>query len=804
MKKLICIILVMIIVFSFLHIANGDTAQLLLSCNTNGTNVRSKAGVQASTLFKLSYGQYVLKLGTVKDSSDSVWYQIYDFNSNKSGFVASWLLDSTGITIKGTDSNFTSRVNTELLNVRTGPGREFKLVSTLPQGTRINVVRVITRSDKEDWYKYKGSNGTYYFVASWYTEKLSTNTTPLPNPTTPTTTSQTASASDYLNLRDGPSTDCSKISLIDKGDSVQIVGAAKNSNGELWVQVVYKNLTGWAIAQYLSYKNTLNIDTTVIGGSCVTNDTTNVRDSPSTSSAVQSVLEKGFSTDIIGVATNKDKETWYEISVNSKNGWVLSSLLSVKKKEKGIIKNVVWSIASSGIDININGQNLSQPQVSMLENPLRLTLTFNLASLLNQNGSLELNIYPINRVRFESANDSVVVTVDLVREIPCQVEYKDNSLTILHMTLPKEGQKLVEVSGREIYANVKLVNNQSYIDFVDFTRAFDIVLNAGNYSFDFFGKAVSLDKSKLLQADSSYFIAVSELGQLLNISVLETEHEIYFDPTLLDYSKSNNVINLTFSFPADAVKIAENGKNYLAFYADFGTFDLADSKKRDGNNPPQIMFEVSPNATINAKDNVVQINLSDGTKSGKLAQKTIVIDPGHGSYSGPYLDVGAIGPTGVKEAYIVLDIALRLQKLLEADGAKVILTHTTVDNQSNPTLAQRAAIANGSGGDLFLSIHLNASMGSEGNGTETYYWYDTSKKYAQTIQSTLVQALGTADRGIKKESLYVCKNITTMPSILAEIVFVSNLTEEAKCKNSAFLDSVAQALKQGIENYFNG
>jgi N-acetylmuramoyl-L-alanine amidase len=806
MKKFVSFILILSMIFSFLHTVKGDVEQVLLSCNTNGTNVRSKAGTKASIVFKLSYGEYVLQSTTVKDNTGAVWYQIYDFNTNKSGFVASWLLDSTGITIKGADANFIARVNTESLNIRAGPGREFTLITTLSQGTKINVVRVITRSDKEEWYKFKGNSGKYYFVASWYTEKLSSPTIPTTpiTPTTPTNNVQVATASDYVNLRTGPSTDYVKLALIDKGDSVQIVGAAKNESGELWVQVVYKGSQGWTSVQYFKIDKPVNVDTTFIGGSGTTQDAVSVRECPATTSNVQSVLKKGASINILGIAINKEKETWYEISVDSKYGWVRSDLISANKKEKGILQSVLWGITPNGIDVNISGWSLPNPHVSLLENPLRLTITFGGTSLLKDNGSLEINVYPINRVRYESNNDSVIVTADLTREIPYQVEFKSNSLTVLHLTLPKEGQKLVEISGREIYANVKLLNGESYVDLSDFTRAFNIIANTDGGSFDFFGNAIAIDKSKLLKSDSSTFIAISDLASLFNVSVFETEHEIYIDPILIDYSKSDNIINLKFSFPTDAKKISESGKNYIAFYADFGSFSLPDCKKRDVNNPPRILFEVGPNASIDAHDNIVKITLDASIKSGKLSHKTIVIDPGHGSYTGPYLDVGATGPTGVKEAYVVLDIALRLQKLLEADGAKVILTHTTVDNHSNPTLAERVAIANGSGGDLFLSIHLNASIESDGNGTETYYWYDTSKKYAQTIQNALVQTLGTSDRGIKKDDLYVCKNVTTMPSVLAEIVFVSNPNEEAKCKNSSFLDSVAQALKKGIEDYLNG
>ncbi len=803
MKKAVIFIIILSIILSQRGMmVVADVEQVLLSANTDGVNVRSGAGTQYGALFKLSYGTYVLKITTVKDSSGGLWYKIFDFNTNKTGFVASWLLNSTGITIKGSDVNFTSRVNTESLNVRSGPGREFKLVSTLSQGSKISVKRVITRSDKEEWYKFQGSNGRYYFVAGWYTEKLST-TQPNPPPSE-TTTEVSGTATDYVNLRSGPSTDYSKISLIDKGDTVKVIGIAKNASGELWLQIDNKGSLGWVYSIYFNVDKLSSLDTTFIGGSGTTNDAVNIRECPSTSSNSLQVLGKGLNVQILGIATNKDKETWYEIISNGSYGWVRSDLVESKPAEKGLLKNITWLIAPTGIDVNISGEKLKKPQVSLLENPLRLTLNFDTSSLLNESSSLEVNVYPINRIRYEAVNSSVTVTADLIREIPYNVEYKNDKLVVLHLTLPKQGQKLIELSGREIYANVKTINGKTYIDLEDFARTFDISIDDSTQSVNFFGVAVSLDKSKIISSDSSLFIFVDDLASAFNIYTLETEHEIYIDPVLTNFKKVNNIIDLSFSFPTDIKKTTQNGKDYIALYADFGGFSLPNSRKRNASTPPQILVEVGNNPVIDAKENLVRLTLSSDSKTGNLSNRTVIIDPGHGSYNGPYLDVGATGPTGIKEAYVVLDLSLRLKKLLEDKGAKVILTHDTVDNQSNPTLAQRVAIANGSGGDLFLSIHLNASTSFDGQGTETYYWYDTSKKYAQAIQNALVSSLGTADRGIKKDYLYLCRNVTTMPSILAEIVFVSNPSEEAKCKDSAFLDKVAQALEKGIEDYLNG
>src|SRR5262249_30496144 len=95
-----------------------------------------------------------------------------------------------------------------------------------------------------------------------------------------------------------------------------------------------------------------------------------------------------------------------------------------------------------------------------------------------------------------------------------------------------------------------------------------------------------------------------------------------------------------------------------------------------------------------------------------LGVSRVVIDPGHGGH-----DPGAKGK-GVNEAELVLDVALRLEKLLQKAGTEVILTRRTDDFIP---LQERPAIANREGADLFLSIHANASPGGTGRGIETYF-----------------------------------------------------------------------------------
>ena len=223
-----------------------------------------------------------------------------------------------------------------------------------------------------------------------------------------------------------------------------------------------------------------------------------------------------------------------------------------------------------------------------------------------------------------------------------------------------------------------------------------------------------------------------------------------------------------------------------------------------------------------------------GLKIGK-----IVIDAGHGGH-----DTGTIGPNGLLEKDVVLDVAKRLGRLLESRlGAEVIYTRR--DDTFIP-LETRTAIANRERADLFISIHANSSRDSDARGVETYYLNFTSspealevaarenavseksiyelqdlvkkialkekieesREFAGDVQESLYGGLalnnaGIRNRGIKKAPFIVLIG-ANMPSILAEISFVSNPTDERKLETSEQRQRIAESLYRGVSKYVSG
>jgi N-acetylmuramoyl-L-alanine amidase/type II secretory pathway predicted ATPase ExeA len=217
----------------------------------------------------------------------------------------------------------------------------------------------------------------------------------------------------------------------------------------------------------------------------------------------------------------------------------------------------------------------------------------------------------------------------------------------------------------------------------------------------------------------------------------------------------------------------------------------------------------------------------------------IAIDPGHGGY-----DTGAMGPHGLVEKNLCLDVALRLGQLIEQNIAGAQVVYTRKDDEF-VSLEDRTAIANAANADLFISIHANSSDSREARGVETYYLsllaspesmklatrenslaqsslHDLpdliqkitrnekiaeSKQFAGDIQKALAQRLqlvsrSETDRGVKRAPFVVLTG-AHMPAVLSEISFISNAKDETLLLESSQRQRVAESLYRGIETYLD-
>ena len=239
-------------------------------------------------------------------------------------------------------------------------------------------------------------------------------------------------------------------------------------------------------------------------------------------------------------------------------------------------------------------------------------------------------------------------------------------------------------------------------------------------------------------------------------------------------------------------------------------------------------------AAVPTADGETSLVRALGLKIGR-----IVIDAGHGGH-----DSGTLGADGIEEKDVVLDVALRLGKLLhDRLGAEVVYTRS--DDTFIP-LETRTAIANKAQADLFLSIHANSSSDPTARGVETYYLnftsdptaldvaarenavsdqsihqlsdlvkkialkdkIDESREFASDVESSLYAGLqkgnaGLKDRGVKKAPFVVLIG-ANMPSILAEISFVTNPKDADQLLQPEYRERVAESLYKGVARYEGG
>jgi len=224
-----------------------------------------------------------------------------------------------------------------------------------------------------------------------------------------------------------------------------------------------------------------------------------------------------------------------------------------------------------------------------------------------------------------------------------------------------------------------------------------------------------------------------------------------------------------------------------------------------------------------------------------LPLRTIVLDAGHGGH-----DTGAVGPTGLMEKELVLDVTQRVARLVEGRlGLKVLLTR---DADVFVTLQDRTSYANRQRADLFVSIHANAHRVKGTDGVETFFlsseatdnaarqvaaaengviqlekaagrgtskadvlktilwdlaqseFQTESARLAEIVHDSVTQTLRMSNRGVKQAGFYVLGG-AAMPAILLEIGFVTNPREERRLKDSYYRDELARAILAGLVEY---
>lgn len=258
--------------------------------------------------------------------------------------------------------------------------------------------------------------------------------------------------------------------------------------------------------------------------------------------------------------------------------------------------------------------------------------------------------------------------------------------------------------------------------------------------------------------------------------------------------------------------------------------DLHGKSSKNASGKPDLIK--SPSVPTATRDGQSTLTRALGLKIGR-----IVIDAGHGGH-----DTGTIGPTGLMEKDLCLDVALRLGKLIQQKLPGADVVYTRPDDTFIP-LEERTRIANEARADLFISIHANSSHDMQARGIETYYLnlkgsaeamevaarenasssdgihdledivkriartekIDESREFAQDVQDSLAKSVQKSaklvrNRGVRKAPFVVLIG-ADMPSILTEISFLSNPADEKMLKQPEHRQRVAEGIYLGVAGY---
>ncbi len=348
----------------------------------------------------------------------------------------------------------------------------------------------------------------------------------------------------------------------------------------------------------------------------------------------------------------------------------------------------------------------------------------------------------------------------------------------------------------------------------------------------FFAEASSIEVKDIRSWSSeNYTRVVVDLTNTVEFSKnrLSNPDRLYFDVKDAHISKEINTSIPVGDGILKTVRASQFNKTTVRVVLDLD--EISDYQTFIFDDPARLVIDVYGKTRTAAKPDM------------NIVKRMIVLDPGHGGH-----DPGAVGPKNLYEKDVVLDIALKLKKVLMEDPFNEVFL--TRERDIFIPLEERTAMANRKNADLFVSIHANASPRREAKGIETYLlnWNDDEEairvaarenaislkkmramnrqvdivdviksdlirenkrdesiKLANYIQRSLISNLDSDTKhvlnlGVKQALFYVLFG-AKMPSVLVEVSFISNPEEERLLSNDAYRNEIAKGIAKGLNTY---
>lgn len=497
------------------------------------------------------------------------------------------------------------------------------------------------------------------------------------------------------------------------------------------------------------------------------------------------------------------------------------------------ITNIVYNDDAGFPEVKIYSEGeLGTYNTYTLANPNRLVIDIPSSIVATEFVTKEIKKEGISAVRIgQISNDPATtrVVLDLDTQKNCKVVQANDkkSISVLYANVitpvvyQKEDDKdVIIVSGtstldtnvmelaspRRIVLDVNKAVFDNLLQSIPVTSNLIKVVRIGQYETDIARVVLEVSDDAYYRIDTSGKTAKIYLSSMpftfaqynrnYNTSVLnlnpgkEVQYHVSVDEAA---STVNVVIPQDLKLDAKRMDVNDNLIQYIDYRTEVqngSTVTVASIKTQNA---------IQSNVISDASSKLIKIAFKK--KISSLQQMTVVIDAGHGGK-----DPGAGGVDGTTEKSLNLDVALKLDKLLQSMGINTIMTRK---DDTFIELGERANIANRNYADFFISIHFN-SFNKTTNGIETLYYPNTPnqdykvdhKSIAQIFHTELLSSTKLASRAITPRPNLVVLNKTKMPAILAELGFVSNPTELAIIKTDKYKEDAARGLAVSILKYF--
>ncbi len=700
--------------------------------------------------------------------------------SNSLFYPAPVFSNSTGTPVSNF-SGFKGIVIGDACNLRTGPGTKYSVSGLVLEGTWLDVLSV-----EKDWLKVMYKNKEAW-IASWLVD-IDLNSSGITAVITRTD----------VNMRQGPGTGFPVVGLTQKGISYP----AEAKRGD-WIRVSLGNArTGWVHEPLLQLILPKIQDTQKVTGDMLVrprNQAVTVYQSPIKGSGAMAKLNTNDSGKYI-----TSRGAWIAVETSGGvKGWVYGPdtvISSVKDPALSFgISESSWSLGKystttiNATDVNFrSGPGTSYPVVSMVQRG-------DVLRVLETSGQWIRGISPKGVVGWVAS----WLTNGVPGKSPGFSIALDASSSTRTLTIQGPFQTCSLIDKSE--SNELVISTSAFFETVG-------RLDINFYEFESV-KVESSDVTIKFQEKPSYIVREQSPGKIV-LGFAPTVTAVNVQPK--DDGETLTIQTLGYAWP----KVTRNGSSVSMFLPGASYSgealqvqgDLVKSVDIDSNdNGVNLSLDTSQTASYLLKKNAN--SLEAYFPNPGLAGKTIVIDPGHGGS-----DPGASGPTGFTERTANWEIAVRLRDMLQNAGAEVILTRLGLFEDATPPegwnpaideyagdLAKRAAWS--AKAHAFISIHNDWHSDRSVAGTTSYICESTlnaseSGRLAELIQKEVTHCLGTFNRGVRNANFFVNRE-SHCPSVLVEVMYLSNAREEGLLKQGHMQDAAAQGIFRALQLYFS-